>query len=553
MIGIFGASILASLGTIPALPAFDLLAPDQPSASDAVVLIEATATDGTITVTSTPQVLAASILAGPVATLTGGTVTLDWSDRDWTSLPTDTRPNVHFQGRAADVTIDRALPLRPDGERRVAAALGDIGLSNADGALDQAARLLAVDGQPLTVSLLRSRASAYADRRVIFAGVGLDWRADARALRLRARDLTYTLDVPMLGTYGGTGAADGSADLEGKAIPEVWGRVRNMAPTSLGVSGAQIFQIHARQVQAINAVYVRGATVTAGVQHATYAALAAASVTAGTYDWANTATGTYIRPGSTVDGAVTVDVQGDASAVYSATIPGIMRRIITRAGGSFSAAGFANLDAICPGEAGIYLGDQLTYAEALTRLASGGVLWWGDDGTGVITGNRVAAPNGASGLLLDQTVIVDDVEVLDAPAIAWRVTAGYRRNWSPLVGNDVASGISVPRKLEFAEPQRRVAVSDAARRSRNAQALDVTIETLFDLEAEAAGVAQNVLSLMRPGLSLFRVPCNAYGLGLALGSQARLIWPRYGLANGLDVRVVGQSIRGRRADLLVIG
>jgi hypothetical protein len=552
MIGILGDLILGD-AELPPLPAFDLLAPDQPSTSDAVLLIEALATDGTVTVTPASVILGDAIMGDGLATVTGGTVALDWSDRDWTSLPTDTRPNVHFAGRAADVTIDRALPLRPDGARRVAVAIGDIGLSNADGHLDGTARALAVDGQPITLSLLRTRASAYADRRVIFQGIGADWRADARSFRIRARDLTYTLDVPMLGTYGGTGGADGNADLKGKAIPEVWGLCRYLAPVALGDGGMQIYQLHARQVQAITAVYVRGAPVTAGTQRASYAALAAASVAGGTYDWTITPAGSFIRIGSAVDGTVTADLRGDASAGYAGTIPAIMRAIIARAGGTFSAAGFANLDAICPGTAGLYLADQVTFADALTRLAAGGALWWGDDGAGVVTGNRVAAPFGSSGILLDETVIVADIEPLDPPSIAWRVTVGYRPNWTPQSGTDLVSILTDARRLELTEARRTVAEADAARRARNAQALDITIETLLDDESEAQGVAQNVLSLMRPGLSLFRVPCNAYGLGLALGSQVRLVWPRYGLAGGLDVRVVGQTIRGRRADLLVIG
>jgi hypothetical protein len=553
MIGILADVIMGDAGRDPVLPAFDLLAPSQASVSDAVLLIEATATDGSVTVIPQTEILGDQIMADAIATFIGGTVALDWSDRDWTSLPTDTRPNVHFVGRAGDVSIDRALPLRPDGARRVAVALGDIGLSNGDGALDGTARALAVDGQPITLSLLRSRAAAYADKRVIFRGVGADWRADARTLRMRARDLGYALDVPMLGIYGGTGGADGNADLKGKAIPEVWGLCRNVAPVALGDGGLQIYHLHARQVQAITGVYVRGATITPGTERASYAALAAASVSSGTYDWCNTAAGAFIRIGSAVDGTVTADVQGDVSDGYAGTIPAIMRGILNRAGSAWSAAGFANLDVICPGAAGIFFNAQLTFAEALTRLAAGGALWWGDDGTGVITGNRVAAPGGNGGILIDQTVITAEIEVLDAPSVAWRVTAGFRQNWTPQLGADLVSAITDARRLELTEARRSVVALDAARRGRNAQALDVTIETLLDDEAEAQAVAQNVLSLMRPGLSLFRMPCNAFGLGLALGAQARLVWPRYGLSDGLDVRIVGQSIRGRRADLLVIG
>ena len=553
MSGILADDLLGDFEVAPLAAGFDLLAADQPSVSDAVFLIEATATDGSLIVTPGVDILADGMLADGEGVVTGGTVALDWSDADWTSSPTDDRSNIHFEGRAGEITIDRALPLRADGARRVAVALSGVDIINADGAWDAASRALAVDGQPVAISILQSRASAYSTRKTVFSGIGLDWRADARTLRLRARDLTYILDVPMLGTYGGAGGADGGDDLKGKVIPEVWGVVRNMAPVALADGGLQSYQIHARQVRAITGVYVRGAVITAGTEHANYAALAGATVAGGAYDWCSTAAGTYIRLGSAVDGTVTVDVQGDASTTYSAAIGGMMRRILSRAGASLSTPGFDNIEAIAPGAAGIVFADQVTFADALNRLAGGGFFWWGDDGAGVITAGRTAPPFGEGSAALDETVIVDDVERMDDPGIAWRVTAGYRRNWSPISGTDIASGLTDARRLELSEARRIVAVSDAARLSRNAQAEDVTIETLFDAEADASGIASNVINLMRSGLNMWRVPCNAIGLAFVLGQQARLTWPRFGLSAGLDVRVIGQAIRGRRVDLLVIG
>lgn len=537
----------------PPFASLALAAPDWPSVTDVVLLVEAAATDGAVTIGAEVETLGGFTLGSSPVTVRGGSVLLDYSDRDWTSLPTDARPNVHFAGRANDITVDRALPLRADAARRVAAAVGEIALSNGDGALDAAARGLAVDGQPVTLSVLPRRSSAYAERQLIFSGIGLDWRAEARRMRLRVRDLGYLLDTPMLGIYGGAGGADGNADVKGKPILEVFGLCRNVTLTPLGDGGLQIYQVHARAVDAITAVYVRGATITAGTARAGYAALAAASVTGGTYDWTITATGTYVRIGGAIDGTVTADVRGDATGGYVSSIPGMMRRILARGGAAVSAAGFDNIEVICPGVAGAVFAEQVSFADAVTRLASGGFLWWGDDGGGLITAGRISSATGNSGLLLDETVILGEVEPMEPPPIAWRVTASFRPNWTVQGGGDLIGGITDARRQELGEPSRNVAVADAARRQRSLQAEDVRIETLFDVESEAQGVAQNVLSLMRPGLSMFRVPCGPRALGAPLGQQASLVWPRYGLAAGVDVRVIGQTIRGGRIDLLVFG
>ncbi|RVT97892.1 hypothetical protein EOD42_08870 [Rhodovarius crocodyli] len=531
--------------------ALDLLALPQPALADAVLLVECSATDGVLVTTGGPLtagILPAGILPGRVS---GGDVRLDWSDVDWTSQPTDTRPNVHFEGRAGDITLERSLPLDPAGERRIAAALGEIPVDNTDGAYDGTAEGLAIDGRPLSVSLLGHRSAAYADRRLVFAGIGSGWRADRRLLRITAASLAYVLDVPMLGLYGGTGGADGGDELRGKPVPEAWGRLRNVPPLQVD-AGLLIYQLHARQIGEITGVYVRGAPIDAGAGYSSYSALAAATVPGGTYSWAITPTGSYLRLGSSPDGTVTADLWGQPGG---ASIPRMMRLMLARGGVATNPAAFDSAEGYAPGTAGLWLAEQVTFAEAISRLAAGAGLWWGDDGGGSIVVGRVSAPGGPGGILLDQDSILDDVEPLEPPAPAWRAGLGYRRNWSPLSGTDLVPEptITAARRQELAEASRRVSVEIAARRVRNAQARDVTLETLFDDEADAMALGNNILSLLRPGLGLWRVPVGMMGWGMGLGQQARLTWPRYGLAAGRDVRVVGQSVRGNRVDLTVLG
>lgn len=531
-------------------PALDFASLAVASANDAALLIEVTATDGALLSVGGADVLGVNPVGILPGGLTGGDIRLDWSDVDWTSRPTDARPNVHFEGRAGDVAIERAIPLRPDSDRRVAAALSEISVVNADGALDGVDRTLAVDGRPVVVSLLAHRSNAYAARRVVFSGIGREWRAGPGALRLTSASLGYLLDVPMLATYAGTGGAQGGADLTGKPVQEVHGRCRGVSLV-LEDAARLIYRVSARPANLVSSVYVRGAPVTYGTLRADYAALAATAPSGGFWDWAIAADGTWVRLGSSADGPVTADVDGDA--VMSAAA--LLRRILDRAGASYSGSTLDSLAAQLPARVGRVFAEQLTFADALSQIARGSACWWGDAGDGVITAARLAAPGGGAGILLDEESILGEVEPLEAPSPAWRVTVRYRRNWTPLAVADVVPPPTVTeaRRQELTQPSRSVAVAQPERRQRHALAQDMTLDIDLDEEADAVALATNMLSLYAPGRRLFRVPLGLAGWGLTLGQQARLVWPRLGLASGLDVRVVAQSARGRACDVTVMG
>jgi hypothetical protein len=536
------------------IAALDLIALGQSAFTDAVLLLEVSATDGMLVSLGGDLILGEDPVGEMPGGITGGDVPLDWSDRDWTSRPTDTRASVHFEGRIGDLSLDRSLPIGPSAERRVAATVSDILIDNTDGEQDDIDGRLAVDGRSVTVSLLGHRSAAYAGRVTLLSGVGKSWLSSSRQLRLSAVSKAYLLDVPMLGLYGGTGDADGGDDLQGKPIQEVWGLCRGVS-LQLVDAALGIYLVSARAVQSILGVYVRGATITLGTSRASYAALVATPTTGGTWDWTITASGTFIRLGSAPDGTVTADVQGDTSAGYTATLAGIMRRILGRFGASLSVATFDSMEAIAPGTAGIVLADPDNVSAVLTRIAMAGALWWGDAGDGRIAVGRLAAPEADGGVLIDREGILSEVEPMAPPAPLWRVVAGYRRNWTPLSGTDLVQEptITAARRLELQGASRSAPSALPSRQARNAQAEELSIETLYDEEADALSLANNLLELYAPGRSYLRVPTGLSGLGLQLGQQARVVWPRYGLAAGRNVRVVGQSLRGRAVDLLVLG
>lgn len=549
------------IGTLPiglvepgALPAVALLAAEQASVTDQVLLVEVEASDRPGTVEPTPWPALGTqpigVRPGPVIS---GTIVLRWSDRDWTSRPDDTRPNLHLPGRVGEWSLERTIPLRPDGERRVAQAVAALGISNADGAGDAYADGLAVDGYPVRVSLLPSRAARYAEARLVFDGVGAGWRTQGETLRLLARDQGYRLEVPLLGLYGGTGGADGTADMAGLPIMEIHGIVRTVTP-QLVDPARQIYRFHARAAAELLAVYDAGAPVTLGVARAGYAALDATAPAGGTYDFSLSAEGSFFRLGSNPGGAVFCDARGDATGGYVAALPAIMRRLLSRAVVPIEASSFASAEAWAPGAAGIVFSAQLSIGAAVTQVAAGAALYWGDDGTGRISVGRLAAPVQA-GLMFDQRTIVGEVEELDPPPTLWRLRMGYRRNWTTLSATDVvpAPTITEARRMDLIQPERVAVVADVPRRAQYLLAEDLAMPTLYDNEADAAGLGANLLSLYAPQRRVYRVPVGTSGYGVTLGQSVRVQWPRLGLAAGRDVRVLGQVARGSRVDLLVVG
>lgn len=556
MIEALGAETLGT-ATDGLLPGPALLAADSASLVDAVLLAEVEASDAPpVAVVAPEPPLGLEPIGVGGGAVVGGTIHLRWSDADWTSQPDDAAlPNTHFPGRLGEWSIERTIPLTVGAERRLAVAVAALGLLNADGEGDGYPDTLAVDGYPLRVSLLPSRAARYGEARTLFAGVGASWRTQGQSLRLLARDQGYRLAVPMLGLYGGVGGPEGGADLAGTPIMEIYGTVRTVTP-QLVDAARLIYRVHARQADALLAVYDAGAPVTAGVDRAGYGALETTAPAAGFYDYALTPTGSFFRLGSPPSGAVLFDARGDVQGgEFASSLPAIMRRILTRFDAALEVGAWDSALIWAPGAAGVVFAEPLTASEAVSRVAAGGALYWGDDGTGLITIGRLAVPSPAPGLLFDERVILDDVEELDAAPLLWRLRMGFRRNWTALTATDLVAPptITEARRLELTQPQRVVVASDAPRRGQYLLAEELALDTLYDNEADALALGENLLDLYAPGRRVYRVPVGIGGYAATLGSTVRVDWPRLGLAGGRNVRVLGQVARGTRVDLLVVG
>ena len=307
---------------LPAPAAFTSAAQD--SVCDAVFLVELQPTTGAVSAPAYKPLTWGTYAWGtlPYPQPAAGSVRIDLSDRDWTSRPSDTRPNVHFEGRCEAPQFDRSIPIVP-GSGRAAVSIGELQVVNADGAYDATPDALAIDATPLRISVLPKRSSLYNEAATVFGGQGLDWWSDREYLHVRMRDAGYLLDVPLLSLYGGTGGADGGAELAGKPIRQTYGLCRNVSGDLVN-SGLLIYRRHDRLMQAVDAVYISGAPVTwDGNVYSSYAALAAATVASGRYAKWLGSDGSGWRLGSSPGGTVTADVRGDAVGGYVDDTAGI--------------------------------------------------------------------------------------------------------------------------------------------------------------------------------------------------------------------------------------
>jgi hypothetical protein len=220
-------------------------------------------------------------LADPArpADITETTPVLRYSDRGWIGEESDAAaPNVIYPARMIEPpALEYAVPVLPEGARRRAFVAGEILLANGDGTLDSLAGNWSVGGQAVTILRgphTRPRHAALSSFVTVASLRAGGPASGTTRLRLPLLDASGDLGVPVSALYGGTGGADGDADLEGQPKPMLYGIKRRFEPVLINAA-TSIYQIHAGVISAVLAVRDRGAAYTFEADVANYAALAA--------------------------------------------------------------------------------------------------------------------------------------------------------------------------------------------------------------------------------------------------------------------------------------
>lgn len=464
----------------------------------------------------------------PYDPTSGATLALHLADRPFTSEPDDDPPDTHFEPRLASaLNFERHLFAGGRIEGRSIPGFGSLEINNADGGLDGWQRL-GFDGRRIRL-LLGGDGFRLADHRVVFDGTAEQIEFDDALIRVRLRDLQVHFERPLQqSVYAGTGGSEGGESLKGRPKPVTFGRCHHVEPVLVDAA-TLLYQVHDGPIEDIPAAFDMGIALirTAGPP------------AAGEYR-VDAAAGT-LTLGAAPAGTVTAHVLGDSTGgVYVEDAAGLIARIARERAGieDRDDDAFAAIALAAPAAVGLHAADGPDLIAALDRLAGSIGGHFGFDRSGRLTIGRLVAPAGPVAAEFGPAEILE-IEREATPLPIWRQRIGYRRYWRCLSDGGVAAGIAPEERADLARDLRYETAETPAIRARHPLAGDEARETLLANGADAAAEAARRLALFGTARDLFKVRVKTQPYTLDLGLAVRLTYPRYGLAAGRVLAIVG--------------
>jgi hypothetical protein len=492
----------------------------------------------------------------PIDTFSAGLTTLYYSDTGYKSGTTGDNANIYFEGRVTQpLKVARTLPVTPEQSRRVALEIGSIEIINADGDLDETIHDYTIDGRAVTV-LFGKDTYGYSEFTPVFTGTAQRWHGNFQRVSIDLRDNAYRLSVPIQAAqYTGVGGVNGTADLKGKPLPTCFGKCLNITPVLIDPTYV-VFQFHSRTAQAVDAVYDRGSALSATGDHASYAALIAASLTTGQY--ATCLALGLIRLNTTPSGLVTADVRGDASGSYVDTTFAIAERMITDfaliSSGEVETTMFDYWDSVVTGTVGWYYPNESLMAdEAISQVIGAAACWWGATSNGLFTCGRLDEPDEDAVTLYLQAYDVIEAEIIDPPSGTspprWKQRVGYQRNWT-VQTSDIAAAVTASRRQFLAEEYRVVYSASGTVQSDYALAQDPPVmPSLWNSSTDAQAETTRLLNLLGVQRQTVRVRLNELGHVVDIGDTVSLTFPRVNGGDEWFARVIGVDINAKTRNI----
>lgn len=472
------------------------------------------------------------------------------SGKGFTTRPADTPANTWYDPRLKQpINIVRSIasPGATSGQSRV--ALGDVLVSNPDAALDGWIDY-AFDGRAIVIRSGDEAAAYPGGFTTEFVGT-MDYPDFSTAfITIKLREYQREMDAPVqIARYGGTNAlpagVDGVVgDLKGKSRPLLYGRVTNVPPPNVNTSQL-IYELSSAAVSTCTAVYDRGIALTVGATYTNMADMIANAPAASTFRFLNTATGSYIRLGSSPAGTVTADAEQASGTPATETAAQIFSQLLTRAGTNLGnpsrytmhAGDVAALDALDASVIGLFVGAELTFLAAMDQVAGSVGAWWGGNHSGEFRIQRLVAPGGTPAYTFTANDIVPPLERLstrdeDRGVPVYQVTCRYAKNWT--VQTDLAAGVSDARRAVVAQEWREATSKDTRVQTKYLLATTIVADTLYATEAGALAEAfrrQSLRALQRHRFDI-TVQYTAATAALDLGDIVGLSHTRYSLSLG---------------------
>ena len=357
----------------------------------------------------------------------------------------------------------------------------------------------------------------------IFAGQSKSVEFDDLEVRVILRDGQdrFSRTFPP-NSYAGTGGNEGSAIMEGLPKPICLGEVYNISPVLVDEAN-HVYQVHDGQIEAVDAVYDNGQSVSF------------------TTDLAN---GRFTVTGHTNNGIITADVSGaKPSGSYKSTVGEIIRFVASEYAGfsdpaDIDTASFSALDTANSAAVGVYISERGTILETLDQLANSIGAFYGFDRAGKLNVGRVEAPTGTADLELDSTNIIE-IERLPTSLPVSDVVLKYKKNYTVL-NDDALDNNAADRDFMLRESA-QVEDNSAATAAiyPNAPVLEVD-SRLVDSTA-ASTEASRLLTLYGTQRDVYRVRVKTQPFTLKLNDIVQITFARYDLTAGKKFSVISLS------------
>ncbi len=406
------------------------------------------------------------------------------------------------------------------------------------------------DDAPVTV-LAVAKGAPYSSAVPVFTGTCTSISYDTEQIRIQIASPLDKLDKALTERkFAGTGDREGGADLKDKTVPIGLGLCREV-PVIWTDFANRIGILHWGAIQEVVSVKERGGALVSDGNYATYAALKAASITAGRY--ATCLAEGCIRLANEPLGLVTVSFRGDATGgVYASSAARIIERVMTTylslTTADYDAAAVTALHAANGAECGLWIPSGDSALSVITRFLNTVGAWAYDNLAGLITLERLAAPSltgptdaaaagvftgfhNGTGTILDLNRLAFEQPVVPPYRVVVKHQPIYGKPETFVTGAD---------QTYFQNDWRTVQAEDTAIKTRHPKSKQVEFETLFDATADATAEATRRLALLGTERRVGTLQTGRNALGYVLGrDQLWLSHPKFRLTSGQAFRVVG--------------
>lgn len=490
--------------------------------------------------------------------LPGGTATVVAATEGFTSRPGDSPAHKWFaplMANAFSFRVNLFNGIEPGASTRNGGpGGGEIEFADPAGRLDDAVSL---GWAGRTVEIWRGpREAPFASYSRVAKLTSDGWTgltALGKSLRLRDNQARLYSTPLVAATYAGTGGIDGDAGVKGRLKPQSYGYVFQVDPPLID-SANLIYQWHDRAVSAVITVKIGGVAWTNMGDHATYAALVAATLTNGQFATCN-ALGIF-RLGGTPSHPVRVEGQGDVyDGVYASTRAAIVRRIATTRGAlpiiadEIDDASFTALDAAQPAECGWHWNATLTVGDALDQIMQGVAGWWDIGLDARLSVKQLSEPSSTPDLVIDFDKAHPAGEPSreeDAPPRA-RTRVVWRQNYAPQDASQLTGSAqeSAADQQLYGEPFRFGEREDSGVRVLWPTAREPIVIANYRNEVDADTESQRQQSLFGVKRERWNVPVSIDPFAAVRGITVEIRnWNRYGFGTSRRFRCVGVSTSG---------